>query len=269
VDPVRNPKSKIENPKSVRPPFQNKKSSIPKEFPMSHVGRPTVLDPIKIQVICSLIQVGISQRRAAAVVGVSEGVIRYWIHNDPQFAQQVAQAEALLEVDLLVKLNQAASRSWRAATFALKYLVPDRFGQKKWSLVDPDREAENERHVMQVDRERQEEAAAKAGNPPPPDPQPDPNDSTTAASRQFVEQLDKILADARGAHHNGAASIQNPKSKIQNGLDAAIDDHLFRASSLATSHSESDPDQDLVRACKQWLRTSPKAAEALGNGKRQ
>jgi hypothetical protein len=185
---------------------------------MTTVGRPTVLDPVKIQVICALIQVGVSQRRAAAVVGVSEGVIRYWIRNNPEFAQRVAQAEALLEVDLLVKLNQAAARSWRAATFALKYLVPDRFGQTKPSLVDPDREAENEFHAMQVQREREEMAAAEASKKPPADPAPDPNDPTIAASRQFAGLLDQLLNDNR-----------NPsKTEIGNDrLDSAIDDAMF------------------------------------------
>jgi hypothetical protein len=53
--------------------------------------------------------------------------------RDPEFEQQVSQAESMLEIKHLRNIDAAAkdARYWRAAAWALERKFPDRWGQRR------------------------------------------------------------------------------------------------------------------------------------------
>ena len=81
-----------------------------------------VLDEAKRQRILALLTCGGSRRMAARYVGCSPGTITRTAARDPHFAEQLAHAEANLEIESLRSIRNALKqdRYWRAAAWVLE-----------------------------------------------------------------------------------------------------------------------------------------------------
>ena len=82
--------------------------------------------------LLTLLAIGCSRRRAAAVVGCSPSTIARYAVRDPEFRQQLADAEQLVELHALRAIRTAFHnpRYWRAAAWSLERMSPDRFGKR-------------------------------------------------------------------------------------------------------------------------------------------
>ena len=63
-----------------------------------------------------------SLRQAAAVLGVSHGTIRNTLKADPALAEEITAARFQAQLQPLACVIREARRSWKAATWLLKYL---------------------------------------------------------------------------------------------------------------------------------------------------
>ncbi len=103
-------------------------------------GRPAVLTPEKRQRVLALLSNGCSRRTVARFVECSPATITRTAARDPEFAAQLAQAEAHLEVELLANLRRAAKndRHWRAAAWLLERKYPHNYPSPHRHLYTPD-----------------------------------------------------------------------------------------------------------------------------------
>lgn len=94
-----------------------------------HRGRPLVLGPDERKRLIALLEIGCSRRVAARCVGCSPNTIARTAARDPQFADDIVNAEAKLELKLLESISQAAQngRYWRAAGWLLERRNPTDF----------------------------------------------------------------------------------------------------------------------------------------------
>ena len=92
----------------------------------TRTGRPPVLGTNQRKRLVALINAGCSRRAAARRIGCSPATVTQTIARDRQFADEVAQAESNLEVQLLQSLRNAAQdpRYWRAAGWLLERKYP-------------------------------------------------------------------------------------------------------------------------------------------------
>ncbi len=99
-------------------------------------GRPSALDSDKRQRVIALLTVGCSRRVAARYVGCSPSTITRTAARDPAFADQLAQAETNLEVELLGAIRHAAKtdRYWRAAGWLLERKNPQDYKPRAHNL---------------------------------------------------------------------------------------------------------------------------------------
>lgn len=102
------------------------------------MNRPTVeLTEALRQRICEALRVGASLQHAAQFAGISKRTLQRWLrcgrsdakNNNAQSEyyqlwQQIEKAKADLIISLLLKINQAASKHWKAAIWVLEYLYP-------------------------------------------------------------------------------------------------------------------------------------------------
>jgi hypothetical protein len=111
---------------------------------VSKIGRPSVLDDHKKDIICAVARVGGSIRQAAAIVGCCESTIRYGLAHDPEFNTRWAQAQAKAQIAYLRRVQRNSKRSWRAAAWALERLCPEEFGstQERMAARNQDQLAE-------------------------------------------------------------------------------------------------------------------------------
>src|SRR5436190_6276564 len=63
-----------------------------------------------------------SLRQAAAVLGVSQGTILNTMKADPALAEEITSARFQAQLQPLACVIREARRSWKAATWLLKYL---------------------------------------------------------------------------------------------------------------------------------------------------
>ena len=105
--------------------------------PRSKSGRPPTLDDIKRGEICAILSVGGSRTTAARYVGCSTSTIRNTAERDPQFAEQLDQAESRHEVGYLQNIRAASQKEqyWRAAAWALERHYPDRYGPRRAGTI--------------------------------------------------------------------------------------------------------------------------------------
>lgn len=86
--------------------------------------------------VCSLLTLGCSRTSAAGLLGVDPNSIN--TDGRPRrIAQQIAKAESRRELGYLTTLQQAATKDWRAAAWALERLNPDLFGRRKPEAISP------------------------------------------------------------------------------------------------------------------------------------
>ena len=85
-------------------------------------GRPAVFDDHSKGKLVALLSLGMSLRQAAAVLGVSHGTIRNTLKADPALAEEITAARFQAQLQPLASVIRESRRSWKAATWLLKYL---------------------------------------------------------------------------------------------------------------------------------------------------
>ena len=93
----------------------------------------TPLDEARRGKIAAVITVGGSRLTAARYVGCSVSTIRKTAERDPEFAAQLAEAEAKHEILHLSNINGAGKepRHWRAAVWSLELAYPYRYVRRR------------------------------------------------------------------------------------------------------------------------------------------
>ena len=92
-----------------------------------------LLDDAQQREICAVVAGGGGRKQAAAIAGCSETSIRYTARNDASFAADLARAETQHELGYLQRIRIATNKesNWRAATWILERLYPDRYQKRK------------------------------------------------------------------------------------------------------------------------------------------
>jgi len=85
-------------------------------------GRPPTFDDHAKGQLVALLSVGMSMRQAAAVLGVSHTAVQKILKADPALAEEITSARFQAQLQPLACVIREARRSWKAATWLLKYL---------------------------------------------------------------------------------------------------------------------------------------------------
>jgi hypothetical protein len=85
-------------------------------------GRPATFDEHNKGKLVALLSLGMSLRQAASVLGVSHGTIHNTLKADPALAEEITAARFQAQLQPLACVIREARRSWKAATWLLKYL---------------------------------------------------------------------------------------------------------------------------------------------------
>ena len=85
-------------------------------------GRPAAFDERNKGQLVALLSLGMSLRQAAAVLGVSHTTIRNTLQADATLAEEITAARFQAQLQPLACVIREARRSWKAATWLLKYL---------------------------------------------------------------------------------------------------------------------------------------------------
>lgn len=83
---------------------------------------PTI-PPYEQGLICTALAMGLSEHEVIAWIGFTEPAIRRLVQSDPQFRKELALATDLAIVHPLLRIQQAAGKSWRAAQWLNEYLA--------------------------------------------------------------------------------------------------------------------------------------------------
>ena len=105
------------------------------------LGRPIIFDAVKQAKLCGMLAMGCSRAAAARYVGIAPSTIRRLMLANPEFREQIRQAEMDAEMLPLGEIRKAASKSWRAAAWYLQHFDPGRWGRH----AKPRRERNDER----------------------------------------------------------------------------------------------------------------------------
>jgi hypothetical protein len=81
-----------------------------------------VLDAEARGKLIALLVVGFSLRQAAGVIGVSHTALRKLLARDPELMTEVNVSRSRAAMEPLAVVIRESKRSWRAATWLLKYL---------------------------------------------------------------------------------------------------------------------------------------------------
>ncbi len=92
-------------------------------------GHPPALDEAKRNRIIALVAGGSSRRSAARFVGCAPSTVTRTALRDEKFAEELAHAEALSQIELMRMVRNAArqDRYWRAAAWLLERVNPQDF----------------------------------------------------------------------------------------------------------------------------------------------
>ena len=85
-------------------------------------GHPAAFDDHSKGKLVALLSVGMSLRQAATVLGVSHTTIRNTLKADAALAEEITAARFQAQLQPLACVIREARRSWKAATWLLKYL---------------------------------------------------------------------------------------------------------------------------------------------------
>jgi transposase len=85
-------------------------------------GRPSAFDEHAKGQLVALLSVGMSMRQAAAVLGVSHTAVQRILKADPALAEEITSARFQAQLQPLACVIREARRSWKAATWLLRYL---------------------------------------------------------------------------------------------------------------------------------------------------
>ncbi len=114
LDHLRTPPAKVSNGESS----ENGKVQPAK------IGRPVVFDEKAKAKVLGLITAGVNQSTAAAFVGVARSTITKALGRDPEFAREVAQAQAAAKVHPLMNIIKQFDRSFTAARYLYEKVQP-------------------------------------------------------------------------------------------------------------------------------------------------
>jgi hypothetical protein len=104
-------------------------------------GRPRALDGPKRADILELLSAGFDLTHAARQVRCSVRTIRREMKRDQDFARAVRRSEIFSLQNPLGALQHALHRNWRAATWLLERLFPERFGRRPQTTAFGKRQA--------------------------------------------------------------------------------------------------------------------------------
>ena len=85
-------------------------------------GRPRAFDEHAKGQLAALLSVGMSMRQAASLLGVSHTTIQNTLKADPALTDEITAARFQAQLHPLACIIREARRSWKAATWLLKYL---------------------------------------------------------------------------------------------------------------------------------------------------
>ena len=85
-------------------------------------GRPAAFDDHAKGKLVALLALGLSLRQAASVLGVCHATIRNTLQADPALVEEITAAKFSAQVQPLACVVRESRRSWKAATWLLKYL---------------------------------------------------------------------------------------------------------------------------------------------------
>jgi hypothetical protein len=85
-------------------------------------GRPAAFDERAKGQLIALLALGLSLRQAASLLGVHHSTISSTLKADPALAEEITAARFRAQVQPLACVVRESRRSWKAATWLLKYL---------------------------------------------------------------------------------------------------------------------------------------------------
>ena len=96
--------------------------------------------------IYEALRVGASLEHTAKYAGISDRTLRRWLKRGAaeaegefsQLWQQAEKARAELAIALLLKINNAANKHWKAAVWRLEQLYPHLYGKAALKNPNPD-----------------------------------------------------------------------------------------------------------------------------------
>jgi hypothetical protein len=120
-------------------------------------GRPAAFDDHARGKLVALLALGLSVRQSATVLGVSHPTVLRALNADPDLREEVAAARYQAQLQPLGCVIREAQRSWRAATWLLKYMDGKLSGHEE--TPDEKREREHREKEEQQIRYEDREAA--------------------------------------------------------------------------------------------------------------
>lgn len=119
---------------------------------MAKRGRKPVLNSIKKAQIVAILAMGCSRRAAAKFVGCDVKTIRNTAARDPEFAEQISQADSRNEYEFLKSIRRAAQHEkyWRAAAWVLERRFPNDYGRRGPEVITVDQIAELLIHFTEI-----------------------------------------------------------------------------------------------------------------------
>ena len=157
--------------------------------------RKPTLDNPKKEIACALARAGMTGRWIAAFFGIDESTLRYALDHDESFRLRYDQARAMMFLDHLTHIANAASKSWRASAWLLERTFPecnlrhrmpdDSFNREPPSSVAEDEGPRDEVEEHEAHDKPEAQAKDDSGGFPTPNPQPPtPNPQPPAPSPQ-------------------------------------------------------------------------------------
>jgi hypothetical protein len=97
---------------------------------MAKRGRKTLYTPERVEALIKALEAGLPHSQACDIVGLGHRTFYAWKASKPEFASEVARAEAKVVVDLLGIINRASEQHWQAAAWILERRWPERWGRR-------------------------------------------------------------------------------------------------------------------------------------------
>lgn len=97
---------------------------------MANVGRPTKRTPETVKKLCDAIRLGASYGDACGYAGIDIATFGRWRDEFADFAHEIKEAEASGRVQLIAKIQKAATDgNWQAAAWMLERRDPQNYGR--------------------------------------------------------------------------------------------------------------------------------------------
>jgi hypothetical protein len=163
--------TEIECPSDAEPDDGGMQGLIRRALAQSKRGRPAAFDDHARGKLVALLALGLSVRQSATILGVSHPTILRTMAADPELREEITAARYQAQLQPLGCVIREAQRSWRAATWLLKYMDGKLAGREETPEENTERVhreiVENqiryeEREAARLARERTREKAREA-----------------------------------------------------------------------------------------------------------